>query len=55
METLGRWPVLDLALWQSAVGDEAVVYEGVNAKAATSTSYEGFIQLSAATSALRVH
>jgi hypothetical protein len=45
MEAQGRWLALESALWQSAVGDEAVVYEGVNVKAAASPKRGRFHQV----------
>ena len=42
MEAQGRWLALDSTLWQSVVGDEAVVYGGVDDKAAASTKLGRF-------------
>jgi hypothetical protein len=45
MEAQGRWLALDSTLWQSVVGDEAVVYGGVDDKAAASTNKLGRFHL----------
>ena len=40
-----RWLALDSTLWQSVVGDEAVVYGGVDDKAAASTKLGRFLSV----------